>query len=416
MATDSEEFGEYPQAIVCDNGSLMTKAGFTGYDAPRAVFPSVVGRKHRETETRNIWSEKAYVGDEALKKRNKVVLRYPIEHGIACSWDDMETLWHHTFYNELRVQPEEHEILVTEPPLNPKANREKTCQIMFETFNFTSMYIGISSVLSLYASGRTTGAVLDSGYERTHCVPIYEGYSLPHATLRCDIGGGNITDYLSKLLNESGHSFKTNTEISEKEVVRDIKEKLCYLSVDCQKELTRCQKKRYELPDETLLEIHQERFQCTELLFKPSLIGKECDGIGKVLYDSITKCDEYIHDDLVSNIVLSGGNTMLPGFDLRLDKELIRLMGQGLILIDGYIRNNFNGRTLSENTTDLVTRLAGKKHNGKKQPKIIAPPERNYSAWIGGSILSSLSTFEYYWISKDEYDSPGPGIVHRKCF
>eukprot|EP01083_Nonionella_stella_P178907 633526_1 len=409
MATDSEEFGEGPQAIVCDNGSLMMKAGFSGDDAPRAVFPSVVGRKHGEPTEMNA----PYAGDEALTNRNKVELLYPIEHGIVCSWWDMETLWHHTFYNELRVQPEEHAILVTEPPLNPKANREKTCQIMFETYNCPAFYIQNSSVLSLYASGRTTGAVVDSGYESTHCVPIYEGYALPHATLRCDIGGGNITDYLSKLLNESGHSFKTNTE---KEIVRDIKEKLCYLSVDCQKELTRCQKNLYQLPDGTQLEIHTERFQCTELLFKPSLIGKECDGIGKVLYDSITKCDEDIQDHLVSNIVLSGGNTMFPGFDLRLNKELIRLMRSGSILVDGYVRNNFNGRTLSENTTDLVTRFAGKKHNGKKQPKIIAPPERNYSAWIGGSILSSLSTFEYYWISKDEYDSPGPGIVHRKCF
>ena len=369
--------------IIIDNGSGMMKAGIAGNEAPSATFPSIVGRPKNASAMQGVTQKSEYIGDEAQQKRGVLNLKYPIANGIVGDWEDMEKVWNHTFYNELRVTPSEVQgVLVTEAPRNPKQNREKMCQVLFESFSVQNMYVAIQAVMSLYANGRSTGLVVDSGDGVTHTVPVFEGFSIPHAIEKMEIAGRVITDYAQKLLLEQGHSFTSTAEL---EIVKDIKEKLAFVAQDYDAEFAAASSsseldQSYTLPDRsTIIVKGTVRMQIPELIFKPELNGKSCDSVQALAWKSISNSDVDVRRDLLKNVILSGGTTMYEGIADRVKSELTTLAPPG------------------------------------SEVRIVATPDRKYAVWKGASTLASLSTFASSWISHADYEEHGAAIVHRKC-
>jgi len=366
------------QPVVIDNGSGVIKAGFAGDDQPKCFFPSYVGRPKHVRIMAGAVEGDLFIGRKAQELRGLLKIRYPIEHGIVSDWDDMERIWKYIYEEELKTASEEHPVLLTEAPLNPRTNREQAAQMFFETFNVPALFASIQAVLSLYSSGRTTGIVLDSGDGVTHAVPVYEGFALPNAIRRVDIAGRDVTEYLQLLLRKSGYKFTTT---AEKEVVRIIKEKTCYIALFPIKEEkdTNGKYDDFTLPDGNVVKLGSERFKAPEILFNPELIGLEYAGIHQVVVDSINRTDLDLRKNLFANVVLSGGSTLYKDFGTRLLSEIRKLAVKDIKI------------------------------------KIFAPPERKYSTWIGGSILAALSTFKKMWVSAEEFQED-PDIIHRKSF
>ena len=192
------------RGLVIDNGSCWIKAGFSQDEAPRSMAPAIVGNVKNKGVMVGTDSRASFVGHQAQAKRGVLDVTTPISGGEVTDWKAMEQVWHNTFFNELRVSPEEQSVLVTEAPVNSFEQRKRTLEHMFEIFCTPSVYIGNTAVLSLYASGRTTGCVVESGHTSTHVVPIFEGYAMPHTTKKLKWGGANITQHLAELLSEKG--------------------------------------------------------------------------------------------------------------------------------------------------------------------------------------------------------------------
>ena len=239
------------------------------------------------------------VGDECQKSMRALNITYPIENGVITHWDDMEEVWKYTFNKKLGidmdhqgfVQPDNLRIMLTEAPLNPKENRKKMAEIMFEKFRFGGLQCKPQAMLTLYSRGARSGVVVDSGDGVTHVMCVYEGYVLDHLTRRLNIAGRHVTRYLLQLLQHRGYALNATADF---EVVREIKEKLCYVAYNYEKEMrladeTTVLMKNYELPDGRLLKIGSERFEATEVLFRPECMGLECMGLSEMVFDSIQK-------------------------------------------------------------------------------------------------------------------------------
>jgi actin-related protein len=374
---------EEAEALVVDNGSGSIKAGFAGEDAPKVMFPTIVGATKHKSTVVGMGEKECFVGSEAQEKRGTLILKKPIERGMISSWEDMEHMWHHTFFQELRVNPSDDIgcVLLTEAPLNSKENREKMIQVMFESFNVPAAFLQMSAVLALYASGRTTGVVVDSGHAISHTVPIYEGYAMPHSIKKMELAGQDLTNYLVKILQENDINLSTAAEL---DCASRMKEELCRVAMDYEGEMKMFDDnhfKDFDLPDGHTIGIGNQLIRAPELLFNPKLDGhKDMLGIQELIRECVMRCDVEVRKELYQSILLSGGTTLFQGFQNRLATEVQRFAPEQV------------------------------------RAKVMAPNERMFSAWIGGSILGSLTTFRQMWISSSEFHEHGVSVVHRKCF
>lgn len=373
--------------VICDNGTGFVKCGFAGANFPTSIFPSMVGRPILRFEEKidNVEVKDIMVGDEAAKLRMMLQITYPLENGIVRNWDDVEHVWDYTFNEKLRIDPSQCKILLTEPPMNPKKNRERLCQVMFEKYGYQAAYVAIQAVLTLYAQGLLTGVVVDSGDGVTHTVPVYEGFSLPHLTRRLDVAGRAVTRYLIKLMLLRGYAFNRTADF---ETVRQIKEKLCYVAYDTQFENklahdTTVLVQQYELPDGRIIKVGKERFEAPECLFQPHLIDVDGGGMAEQLFDCIDKADVDTRPEFYNHIVLSGGSSMYPGLPSRLEKDLRHLW-------------------LAKRGNNDRANLA------RFKCRIEDPPRRKHMVFLGGAVLAQIMKDKAdFWVSKQEWQEQG---------
>ncbi|XP_048415340.1 actin-like [Stegostoma tigrinum] len=360
-------------ALVVDIGSGSCKVGYAGDPMPQSLVGSVVGYPRGRSKRNNITVGKMVSTEPDLK------LIRPTRQGIIVDWVAAEDLLRHVFYEDLKVSPEEHAILISDPPLSPTTNREKIAELLFERFNVPAMHVSYQSVLAVYSYGKTTGLVVDSGDGVTHSVPVHDGYNMPDGISRIDLGGHDLTTYLIKLLSEAGNAFHEKGRY----IVEDIKQKCCYVAVDQDKQPNLSDQEYlvdYELPDGHVITIGKERMKCPEALFKPSVMGSNQEGIHVMTINSLKKTQPQVQQLMYDNVLLSGGSTMFEGFYSRFCREIFALVSK-----------------------DTKT-------------NVHAVPERKYGVWIGGSILASLHAFQSLWVRQEDYKERGPFIVHRRCY
>ncbi|XP_003797069.1 actin-related protein T1-like [Otolemur garnettii] len=367
-------------AVICDNGSALCKVGFSRETGPRHVINSVVGYPKVNIPSERGNKKNYSLGEEAQYKNETLYFRYPIERGLITGWEDMEKLWKHLFECRLRVKPCDQPVLMTEPSLNPRETREKLAEMMFENFNVPALYLSNHAVAALYASAYVTGLVVDSGHGVTCTVPIFQGCALRHAVTKLNVAGRDIMEHLAELLSDKECTY---SGILNKTVVNDIKERMCYIALEPEKELYKKPKevfREYRLPDGNVIHLGHPLYQAPEILFAPDQLGIQSPGLSKMVTSSIMKCPADLQKNLFADIVLCGGTTLIPGLEVRLMKEL-------------------------EQQASIGTPI-----------KIMASEDRCFSAWIGASIMTSVSSFKQMWISSADFKEFGASVVQRRCF
>jgi len=424
-------------AVVMDNGTGYSKLGFAGNDSPSFVFPTAIATKgptggsggsgsgrpavankpsfltggagpgghlsgKRGTEDLDF-----FIGDEALAAAGGAGygINYPIRHGQIDNWDLMERFWSNSIFKYLRVEPEDHHFLLTEPPLNPPENREATAEIMFESFNVAGLYIAVQAVLALAASWTSskvqdrslTGTVIDSGAGVTHVIPVAEGYVIGSSIKSVPIAGRDITNFVQSLLRERGEPD------SSLQTAERIKEEYCYVCPDIVKEFARFDREsddrfkkhtvNYPNGKTTTVDVGYERFLAPEIFFNPEIYSSDFLTPLPTIVDTVIQSSPIdVRRGLYKNIVLSGGSTLYKDFGRRLQRDIRHM-------VDARIKAS-------------EARSGGAKSGGL-DVQVITHKRQRHGPWFGGSLLGQTPEFKSYCHTKAEYDEIGPSIVRR---
>ena len=380
---------EYQSCVIISNNSDNVLAGFGCDSEPRTSTPRIVGYPKVTGNCLDV--RRTYVGDLALTKRNSLIVRYPLSEDLPTDLNAVSTLWHYVFYNELRVAPEEQPVIMDFPPYISNEQKERIVQIMFETLNVPYLFLKCSPVLALLSSGRRTGVVVHSNFrDTTYVAPVCEGQVVQNATLKINVAGGDLVEFMRKLLVERNDHYRDVPyevalwSATERVRTSEIVDKLCVVALDFRHALALPVNSKFKLPDGNVIELSNERFICPEALFNPSLIGFEATGdddaslgLHQAVFSSIMKCDAHMRPELFKNIVLSGKAMKIQFVDHRLEVELLKLV-KGRMFVN----------VAKEDNIDILS-------------------------WRGASVLSYTLRAEDY-ISRAEYDDHGPCAVHAK--
>jgi centractin len=385
--------------IIIDIGSGIIKAGISGQELPKIMFPNYIGEPKyskvlRSFRKDNQEIQEQYIGKDCLKFLGILKLRYPVKNGIFENDQDILTIFKYIYQN-LEIDNEEiseHPILITEPLLNPYSNREKIASALFENLSAPAIFFASQPILSLFSTSSTSGVILESGEGVTQSCIVYEGYSIPNTYIRNNYGGKDVTEYFLTLLQRQGYSFSTTSEF---EIVKKMKEDICFTSISGNinnpinimsgnMELSSNKNKSessgiYNLPDGNAIKIGDERSLAPEILFNPSIIGSENLSFQEMIITSINKVDIDLRKNLYNNVLISGGNTLFKGIQEKFHSEIKNLAPKNM------------------------------------KVKLHTPGNRLLSCWSGGNVISILEIFKKMWVSREEWVEKGnKSIIHIK--